>query len=242
MNENHHSAEHPGRNVSIRISPEKTAVICGTIALLFLLANVVGYSLKYLPQGPPVKNFTLINLDYEANLPTYFSCLLLLSAGIFLGWIAAFKRLHQQPYVVHWALLSVIFVGMSIDEAASMHEKLIRPLRSSLNLTGFFYHAWVIPALVFVFGLLLFYARFLIHLRWKTKLIFIVAGVCYVTGVIGMEMVGGNLISQRGADNLQYGLLTVLEETLELVGAILFVYGLMDYFRFLDMQVQIESA
>lgn len=228
--------------MSIKISPEKTSLVFGIIAVLFVVANLVGYTLKYVPQDPMVKNFTLVNLDIEGNLPTYFSSILLLLSGLLLGWIAAYKKKCKEPFVVHWAALSILFVCMSIDESASIHELLIRPLRSLLDTSGFFYHAWVIPGICLIVALVFFYARFVLTLRSKTRLIFIVAGATYIMGVIGVEMIGGNYISLHGADNLTYGLLTTLEETFEMLGIVLFVYGLMDYGRFLGASVQIDFA
>jgi hypothetical protein len=226
--------------MTIKIAPEKIVYTIGIIAALLVLANTVGYILKFVPKNPLVNNFTLVNLDLEANLPTYFSSLLLLCSGILLGLVASLKKTRKESYVFHWAFLSFIFVCMSIDEAASVHELLISPLRSLFNVSGIFYHAWIIPGIFFTLTVMLIYARFVIKLPKRTKFIFIAAGAFYVAGVIGMEMIGGKHITLYGRNSLSYGLLTTLEETLEILGLILFIYGLLDYIRGLKMKIEFE--
>jgi len=228
--------------MTIKIVPEKIAYSCGIIAILLVLANTAGYLLKFLPSNPMVNNFTLVNLDFEANIPTYFSSLLLLGSGVLLALIAGYKRKRKEPYFLHWAFLAIIFTCMSLDETASMHELLTPYLRSMFNASGIFYFAWTIPGIVFMLAVLLLYARFVLYLPKKTKLLFVVAGILYVMGVIGMEMVGGLYFTTYGRDNLAYGMLTTVEETLEMFGLILFVYGLLDYICFQKMEIHFKFS
>ncbi len=228
------------KNVKIKISPEKIFLILGIITVLFFIANLAGYTLKYLFSEPLVKNFTLINLDLEKNIPTYFSSLILMSSGLLLAWIAVYKYQFKKPFFIHWAVFSLILIFMSIDESACMHELCIRPLRSLFDLSGFFYFAWVIPGIFFVVVFMFFFAKLILSLPVKTKQIFIAAGAIYIMGVIGMEMIDGHHASIYGRDNFIYGILTSIEETLEMIGVILFLYGLMDYLRILGATVNID--
>jgi hypothetical protein len=66
---------------------------------------------------------------------------------------------------------------------------------------------------------------FLLQLPRRTALIFLVAGVVYISGVIGIEILG----QPMDADTLEYNLLTLVEEGLEMFGVILFLYGLLDH-------------
>lgn len=227
--------------MTIKISPEKTVLVLGLIALVFLIANLAGYALKYLPSDALVKDFVLFNLDHEGNLPTYFSSLLMLYAGLLLCWIAIYKKQSRQANVLHWAVLSIIFVCMAIDESASIHELSIRPLRSLFCATGVFYYAWIIPGICFVVFILIMYARFIIRLPSKTRLFFIIGGTIFISGAIGVEMLGGLYkVMYDTRDALTYGILTTIEEILEISGVILFIYGLMDYIRSWGTIIQID--
>ena len=108
--------------------------------------------------------FTLIplfDLDREGNVPAWFSSLLLFSIALLLGIIGAGKAKSRDRWRWHWIGLAVIFVLLSMDEAASLHERLTVPLRSALDLSGALYFAWVVPAgaLLIVFAAV--YIRFL---------------------------------------------------------------------------------
>ena len=69
-------------------------------------------------------------------------------------------------------------------------------------------------------------------------MLFIIAGCLYVSGALGMEMVGGNYRDMVGEVDLNYGLITSFEETLEMAGIILFIYGLLDYLRSLSNKIR----
>lgn len=54
-----------------------------------------------------------------------------------------------------------------------------------------------------------------------------IAGVLYIGGAIGVEMVGGVVASNIGEDNLLYGLTTTLEESFELFGLLVLINTLL---------------
>jgi hypothetical protein len=86
-------------------------------------------------------------LDFEANVPTWFSSGLLLYAAVLLALLAADASCGARPFVNHWRFLAVLFVYLSIDEAVSIHELAGPPLRA-LGARGARYHAWIIPLAV----------------------------------------------------------------------------------------------
>jgi hypothetical protein len=120
----------------------------------------------------------------------------------------------------YWFGLAGTFVLLSLDEAASFHEMLIIPLRTALHTGGFLYFAWVIPGGFFVLGFLFVFWRFLRQIPAETRRDFLVAGFVYCSGCLGMEMIDGRYMSLHGAD-FNYSLMIILEESLEMTGAIL---------------------
>ena len=167
----------------------------------------------------------VVNMDRELNLPTLFSTLLLLTSAFLL------KRLSTIPCqqnAADWTLLSRIFVFLALDEALQIHEILIFPgLRHQIHPA--LASTWVIPYGLLALGLLWRFRRFLTALPAKTSARFLRAGSIYLTGSIGMEMVGSFAV-RSGLIRLHsfwYGAITGIEESLEIVGLILFLHALM---------------
>jgi len=201
------------------------------VALIFVhMAISIGDNLT----GYDSKLFSRLNkvfsLDLELNVSSYFSTLTLLFSSSLLALIAFFRRKQKAPFV-HWALLSAGFLFMSFDEIASVHERLVEPLRELMggqNL-GLFYFAWVVPGIVLVLILGGAFLRFWWRLPSKTRLFTMAAAILYLAGALGMEMVDGGYAEIHGTNNLTYMLLTCIEESLEMAGIIVLVKTLLDY-------------
>ena len=167
----------------------------------------------------------VVNMDRELNLPTLFSTLLLLTCAFLLRRLST---IQSNDNAADWTLLSRIFVFLALDEALQIHEILIFPgLRHQIHPA--LASTWVIPYGLIALGLLWRLRQFLTALPAKTCTSFLKAGSIYLTGAIGMEMVGSFAV-RSGLIRLHsfwYGAITGLEESLELVGLILFLYALM---------------
>jgi hypothetical protein len=171
----------------------------------------------------------LFHLAGEANISAWYSSSTLLFCAALLAVIAVAKRINSDDYVLHWAVLSLIFLYLSVDEAAVLHEMAIKPMRAMLNPSGLFYYAWIIPALIAVLIFVVAYLRFLTHLPMKTRLLFIASGALFVSGAIGLESVSGLFAGSDGTRSLTWELITILEELFEMLGVVLFIYTLLDY-------------
>lgn len=170
-------------------------------------------------------------MDKEANVPTFFSSILLLIASGLFGLIARSSKQQEEPFFLRWALLSAIFLYMALDEVASFHEHLIMPLRSSLQLSGIFYYSWVVPAMVFLLAFAAYYLKFFFALSAKFQTGFLMAAFIYIFGALGMELVGGYYAEQHGLENWTYALITSIEESLELLGILLLIKYLLKYLQ-----------
>ena len=175
--------------------------------------------------------FTVLSLDKEGNIPTFYSFLALLFSSLLLGVIAYGKNLDSSPYKQHWKILSFIFLYLSLDEGGQLHEKLIPPLRNLLDATGFLFYTWVLPIGFLVVIFLLSYTKFLFHLPVSTKKLFVAATALYLAGAIGVELVGGYIFSTKGIHPLFYGIATTIEESLEMLGIVVFIHALMSYIK-----------
>lgn len=182
-------------------------------------------------------------LDAENNLPTVFSTLILLLATLLLTWISRMQRHARDPFAWHWVGLAVVFMALTVDESASIHELLIHPLRTAYNTTGWLRFPWVIAggAFAIVFGIA--YLHFLAHLPKATRWIFLAAGALYVGGAVGMEMVGGQVFQEEGTPGrtlVPYMIAMTIEECAEIGGVTLFIFGLLRHLQTRSARLQLE--
>ena len=189
---------------------------------------------------------TMFNLDRELNLPTWYSSFMLGACSILLKIIATGKKQQGDRYTKDWQLLSLIFLLLAIDEVLSIHEILIIPeVSEALNLPWFLHSMWVIPGTIFVVWFVRRYWKFSSHLAYKSRQHFVTAAFFYVGGALIMEMIGSYIAEARGQQNLIYALTATLEEVMEMIGIIIFIYGLLCYLRQwqdkLDFEITISN-
>jgi hypothetical protein len=221
--------------LALSINPRRVALaMLGAIARLAALGSLARYAEVALPAGEygGVREICYrFDLDRENTLPSWYSSMTLLSCATLLALIATLQRRRKDRFFAHWALLSVTFVYLAIDESASLHEILIVPLRRRLDTGGLLYFAWVIPGSVAVAIFALAYLNFLRHLPRRTALLFLAAGATFVGGAMGIELIGGALADAEGLHSLRYTIAMTSEEVCEMLGVTLFVYALLDYLR-----------
>lgn len=197
------------------------------IAALAALSLLGSFSTHALGHGRLLGFVPEFNLNTENNVPTYFSSFLLLASSALLAVIAHVQT-PSSHYRRHWIGLAVIFLFLSIDEMASFHERLVEPMRGLLDAGGWLYYAWVIPGIAFVLLFGLVYLRFWFDLPSRPRRLFSLAGLTYVAGAIGLELVGGWYVDLYER-NFTYELITTVEETLEMAGIAIFAYALLVY-------------
>lgn len=216
----------------IKVSPFAVACSLQTVALLLISISVTGQFIKYIFHYNIDRHLRLFDLSLELNIPTFFSMLLLFFISLLLMVVTILQSRQKNPDVTKWTVLSLGFLYMTYDEGFQVHEDLvavIRPLLWEGNL-GIFYYAWVIPAMILVFILGLFFLKFLLRLPTVTRISFIIAATCYLSGCIGFELIGGYYDELHGGFNsLTYNLISTIEESLEMTGLIIFIYALLEY-------------
>jgi hypothetical protein len=171
----------------------------------------------------------LFDLDVEANVPTLLSAVALLGAAALFWVTGSATRRHGREYAAHWRGLAVVFVFLSLDEAAGFHEKLSTPLREALHLSGVLHYAWIVPYALMMAALAVVYARFVLSLDPVAKRHLVGAGVVFLAGAVGLEMVGGLIASSVTGNDLAFLAAVTCEETLEMLGIAMLIRGLVAY-------------
>jgi hypothetical protein len=202
-----------------------------TIEVLLVCASISGQLMKYLSNHRRL--FGLIDffdLSREKNLPTLFNTTLILICSVLIYFIYRLHKKYSVNLDYKWLILALGFLYMAIDEYAELHEKLSQFISPFFNdhSRGIFYFSWVIPALLVVIFLLFYFLHFWLTLPPDTRKRFFIAGFIYVSGIIGVEMIDGYYFENNGRD-LNYNLLSTLEESMEMFGLIYFMRALMIY-------------
>ena len=154
---------------------------------------------------------------------------------------ASVKRLGRRG-ALHWGALALLFLWLSIDELAGVHEMLNRPLRAWLGLDGLLYYAWVLPGAAGVLLLGISYWRFVGQLSWRIRALVVAAGFLFVAGALGVELAEGLYRSHYGHQRLAYALLAAVEETLEMLGVVVFIHALLEHLGSLPVVFAVRSA
>ena len=233
-----------GLTMRLAISPRRVTRVLTLVVLCLTFASIAAqFSLYYLGYDDPFEFVSLFDVDSESNIPTWYASSTLLLCSILLASIAYAKKIDSDRYFLHWGGLSIIFLFLSMDEAASIHELAIEPLRSALNAGGFLYYTWVVPGAAFVLIFVLVYLRFLADLPVKTRRLFLVAGIVYVGGALGVELVGGRYADLYGEENFMYALIVTVEEFLEMAGVVVFIFALLSYMssHLKDVQIHVGN-
>lgn len=193
------------------------AIATAVVALSGLAAEIAEYRF-----GAPAPIVEIFSLSYEANVPTWYATVLLFSCGALLATIA---RAGSISHGRSWSALAAAFAYMSLDEAIQIHEYLawlVPPLE------GLLYFGWVIPGAILTLLAGLAFVPLLRSLEAPARWRFVLAGAIYVGGALGMEPVLGWWTDAHGDDNLGYGVIDFAEESMELLGASLFLLALDD--------------
>ena len=189
--------------------------------------------------------FQLFNMDNEVSIPTWFEQMLLAVAGtvaLLIAYCARQKESANREWR-YWLGLGLIFVGLSIDEGAGVHElfgSVVSFFTGDLSGTIFNF-SWVIAGILFVGAVAAVVVRFIFALPRRTYMYLFLSAALFISGAIGAEMFGGYHASNIGWD-FSYSLFVLLEEVLEMTGISIFVYALLDYATSNNMKLTLTRS
>lgn len=157
-----------------------------------------------------------LSLDAEGSVPTWLEVLLFAAVSVAMLLAGRLDKAAGLATARAWRILGWVFLYLSLDELISVHEFFDR-VEVLLPLGGYFYYGWVVVGIAAVGVVAVGFLPFVRRLPRSTAVQLIIAGIVFVTGALGMEMIGGKLFEEQ-----QHGVATsavaMAEETLELVG------------------------
>ena len=118
-----------GTNTIAVISPRTVEVV---LIVISLILGVVSYAMHLMVRATGGNTLALVDVGDEVSLGTWFETLLFAIAAVvlFFGGRAA------GSMATRWYVLSGVMLMLSIDEAASMHERLGSALRDIVDSGG----------------------------------------------------------------------------------------------------------
>ena len=225
-------------NQGISISLRSAVRVFLVIFVVLLVLNLIAITLKELGHENAHGFVPTFNLNNEKNAPTLFTVFLILQAAV----VCLVISKHKVPSQNYWLVLSIIFTMLAVDEYFSLHEKLIGQVRRALSVSGFFYYAWIIPygILVLILGIVLL--RWLRQLPVQTKRGFILSALLYLTGALLFEGFAGLYLVIGDKDDFAWSLLATIEESLEMLGLMVFTYYAVKYLLTESGAIRIEVS
>jgi hypothetical protein len=221
------------------IRPKGVAQLCA-LAIVSLLLLHTGSQVARFVFG---RDYQLglaskVYLGAETSIPNWFSTILLLACGAVLLAIAAVQRRADSRY---WLVLGIVFLALSLDESAALHD-LASPFFAGVfvwlagAVGGPFValarkpnYGWEIPGAIVSLIVAISYIPFLLRLPRSTRNAFVASGVVYIGGAVGIDFIEGWYSGLYGPKNPTFVALLTCEETLEMVGASLFLCALLRY-------------
>lgn len=207
--------------------------VLSAITVLLLLTSTAGQFTKYVLGYDQALGFVrLFYVDSEGNIPTFFSAMLLLLASFLLAFITVLKRSSMDPYRQYWGILSFILLFMAVDEAVGLHEMLNRAgwWVTGRRTSGIFYYGWVMFGIAMTALVALLYLKFFLSLPTYAQVQFFTAAAIFMSGALGMEILGGYYAASHGGEqSFQFSMFVTIEEGLEMTGVIVFINALLTY-------------
>lgn len=205
-------------------------VVAAVLVPAIILMGSVGLGLQwYRFTHAPHRTFAMLDLNAEANIPTWVSASLMLVVSLLALLVAAATRNGGKRGWFGWGLIAAGAMYISLDELAQLHERLggVEPPPGQSG--GVLYFTWVIPALVLVPIVLMVILPFLLRLPRRTRWLLLAGGGLYLAGALGMEMLAGPWAEAHGQLNFRFALMAHIEEVLELLAATVLLYAILDH-------------
>lgn len=209
------------RPISIRY----TLLVLLLLALALTTLSAIAFEVSEQGSATDLRGnlFNFLSVDQEAMLPSWYgSSLWFIAAMLALLMVFAAARRRTS-----WALFCLLCLYFSLDESAVVHEKLNDPgsqLAANMGIETEF--SWLLlaalPVLVIV-GVLL---RHVWGLPVLQRVLIIAAGLVFLGGAVGFEILGGAVWNPNDY-TWEYYRFALAEEFLEMAGVSLLIAALL---------------
>ncbi|PHS33676.1 MAG: hypothetical protein COA92_03995 [Sulfurovum sp.] len=197
-------------------------------ALVLIVIHIIILIIYYNVGDPDKFDFIrMFDLDMERNVPTLFSSLILAMSAFCFYLLANNVSEIAQKKRPYWLGLSAVFIFLSFDESAKIHENLGDYTEQFVEASGYLHYPWVISYSILVLILGALYIKFFWKMERKIFLSFMLSAFMFLSGAIGFELLGAKESSLNGTESLLYSVFYTIEESLEMFGVIYLLWILL---------------
>lgn len=172
--------------------------------------------------------------DAEGNVFAWYSTIILAAVAVAFFLIALTAHGAGRP-IWRFVVLGALALAMSADEAAYLHERL-DIFADELGLRSDFVYKWLLLGipLAIVAGVLVLWIARRLDRDLRRRLIW--AGIVFLAGAVGNEILGSMLKKldtglEGAAMTIAYDVQVFIEESLEILGAVLALRAVLLYPR-----------
>lgn len=212
-------------------------LVAGLLIALSLTTHYAAYRAQVARPGSPeaaawMSALRLFDVNGEGNLPAWFSSALLLGGALLAAVLSVLVRRAGGRDARWWAGLAAVLALLSLDEAASLHERLGGPAAGVLGdaARGPLHFAWIVPGALLALVVGAAFVGFVVRLPAATRRLMVAAAAMYLTAAVGLEAAGGVALD-ADVSHAVYLLVSAAEEGLEMAGSVLLLYAAMCLLR-----------
>lgn len=209
------------RPISIRYS----LLVLLLLALALTALSAIAFEISDRGEATDLRGnlFNFLSVDQEAMLPSWYGSSLWLAAAI-LALVMTFSAIRRRT---SWALFCLLCLYFSLDESAVVHEKLNDPgsqVAAAMGIETEF--SWLLLAALPVLVIVAVLLRHVWQLPKLQRLMIIGAGVVFLGGAVGFEIIGGAVWDPNDY-TWEYYRFALAEEFLEMAGVSLLIAALL---------------
>ncbi|KXF75668.1 hypothetical protein ATN84_16910 [Paramesorhizobium deserti] len=205
------------------------ALSCVASALLLCASFIQDIVLYSGTEADLSNKIWLLDVDSEESAFTWLSVIVAFCAAGLLFRAGSEASMRNSRFIWHWYFLAALFMLLSFDEFAGIHEKISAVLSLRMENTGLLYFAWAAPAgVISVFGLAVF-VPFIRSFSPRLAVLLVISAVVFLSGAVGFEMIGGSVAELEGVGSFRYRILTNFEEGLEMAGMLIFIFVVLSH-------------
>ncbi|OLY92196.1 hypothetical protein SAMN05444008_1243 [Cnuella takakiae] len=240
MEQNHFIKDLSKQEQKLELQTRKWVKVLFLILSFLWTAHLFCLYLKlyYAPSQYPDAFVRYFSLEYEANLPTLVSSLLIVGAAFLLFVIG---KLQPNNLKKHWFVLSGIMLFLGIDESTRIHETLGALFAHVFSGRSSFAANWMFPYALLSLAAFIFFLPWLLHLPSRLKRGMLISGFIYVFGALGVEIIeieGEQFLTEQQWIYFLNTTITV-QEIMEMGGMFLFVRTLLHHLSYLRAEFSV---
>ncbi|MGK7908014.1 MAG: hypothetical protein AB4040_12440 [Synechococcus sp.] len=210
----------------INLDSKKVLSLLLGISSFLILVQLVSFVSKYIFGHSDLFGLIpLFSLAVSApNIPTLFSTLLLLICSLLLSVISIVRGRKQQGAEI--SVLALMFSFFTINEFCRLYRWISPQIRLSIRNSDLFTAGLMVLFGVFLVIFTVNFSRFVFRAPKRSRRLFSISAALFVFGAFFLDAVGKILGDGQGFYD---EFITVFEESLEMIGLVVFAHGLMVY-------------